>query len=551
MNASTAHPTAVALVDDFVAAPHDERDARFRALVDALWSDGRAADAALPAVPALVGALADSGEERQGHLAILLGLLAESEYPELDGPLATAVGSHLDLYLRLVRAPGAGRPLVLALVYLLAHFPHRRDDVLGAVSGLGLEPEDLSRLDRGVSLLDPDDPDLGRVWPSPSAWTLNEDERAFDRSWITALSPQQIVANWDNDTRTVYGCAGARAYWAVCNGDPVNLPAAGVPEDRGGRAAPTTAGLFTPHEDALRCPACTGRLDTGGSGGSGDAGGSGGSGGAGGAEGKGSAGVGGDSGADSARCDGCGARYPVAAGILDLTAPVVGTGNDGTGTDVGADFLEKLSRVPSMGLFYEAVARPAFLRVSGSNWGGAVTPDDEDRYIAEHVRPVDGPVLDLGAGAGRWTAVIAETVGADRLIALDSALPMLNVLRGRLPGVPSVLAGAAGLPFADASLGAVVCWNALQAFYHDAAAAIAEVARCLRPGGTFTLMTFRRSDDPVYGYFQSAHRFPQHQGGLQLFDADELRKWLADAGLTVVEDSGPGTFVFLNAVRAA
>ncbi|MFB7915521.1 methyltransferase domain-containing protein [Streptomyces sp. NPDC056061] len=512
MNAPTAHP-AVALVGDFVAAPHAERDTRFRALVDALWSDGRATDAALPAVPALVRALADSGEERQGHLAILLGLLAESEYPTLDGPLATAVGSHLDLYLGLVRTPGAGRPLVLALLYLLAHFPHRRADILAAVSGLGLDAEDLSRLDRGASLLDPEDPDLGRVWPSPSAWTLNEDERAFDRSWIKALTPQQLVANWDNDTRTVHGCAGARAYWAVCNGDPVELPAAGVPEDRAGRTAPAVDGLFAPHEAALRCPACAGRLDTGG---------------------------------DTARCTGCGARYPVAGGILDLTT-VVGADDD---TDANADFLEKLSRVPSMGLFYEAVARPAFLRVSGSNWGGAVTPDDEDRYIAEHVRPVDGPVLDLGAGAGRWTAVVAETVGAERLIALDGALPMLNVLRGRLPDVPSVLAGASQLPFADASLGAVVCWNALQAFYHDAAAAIAEVARCLRPGGTFTLMTFRRSDDPVYGYFQRAHRFPQHQGGLQLFDADELRTWLADAGLTVVEDSGPGTFVFLNAVRA-
>ena len=94
-----------------------------------------------------------------------------------------------------------------------------------------------------------------------------------------------------------------------------------------------------------------------------------------------------------------------------------------------------------------------------------------------------------------------------------------------------------------------MCWNALQAFYADAGAAIAEVSRVLRPGGTFTLMTFRRSDDPVYGYFQSAHRFPQHQGGLQLFDLDRLRGWLADAGLTVREESGPGTFVFITAVR--
>lgn len=513
MNVSTAPapaPEIVGLADAFVEAAPDDVAGEFHALVDALWEDGTATVQALAAVPALVAALARAGNDRKGHLAVLLGLLAETEYPDLDGPLAGAVRGHLDTYLELLATPGTGMPLTLALLYLLAHFPGERERILGAVAATALEAEDLSRLDRALSTLDLEHPDLGRVWPSPSAWTLNEDERAFDQSWIKELSPGQLVANWENDTRTVLGCTGARAYWAVCNGDPRNLPAAPVPERREVTAPVADAALFAPHLGALRCPSCQGTLES-------------------------HDGV--------ALCGGCRARYPVAGGILDLTATAA------EGDDAGADFLEKLSRVPSMGLFYEAVARPAFLRVSGSDWGGAVSPEDEDRYIAEQVRPVDGPVLDLGAGAGRWTAVIAETVGAERLIALDSALPMLNVLRGRLPEVPSVLASAAELPFEDASLGGVVCWNALQAFYADAGAAIAEVGRVLRPGGTFTLMTFRRSDDPVYRYFQSAHRFPQHQGGLQLFDLDDVKRWLAAADLAIREESGPGTFVFLTAVR--
>jgi SAM-dependent methyltransferase len=504
-------PAAVGLAEAFVRTAPDDVPAAFRALVDALWDDGVASADALAAVPSIVAALERAGTDRKGHLAILLGLLAETDYPDLDGELTRAVRAHLDLYLDLLGTEGIGTPLTLALLYLLSHFPGDRERVLAVASVLGLQAEDLSRLDRSLSTLDVSRPDLGRVWPSPSAWTLNADERAFDQSWIKELTPQQLAANWENDTRTVLGCTGARAYWAVCHGEPRNLPEAPLPESRDVSAPVADAALFARHLGALRCPACRGSLAS-------------------------HDGV--------ARCADCAARYPVAGGILDLTAPA--TEQQG---DASADFLEKLSRVPSMGLFYEAVARPAFLRVSGSNWGGAVTPQDEDRYIADHVRPVDGPVLDLGAGAGRWTAVIAETVGAERLIALDSALPMLNVLRGRLPEVPSVLASAAELPFDDASLGAVVCWNALQAFYADAGAAIAEVSRVLRPGGTFTLMTFRRSDDPVYGYFQSAHRFPQHQGGLQLFDLDRLRRWLADAGLTVREESGPGTFVFITAVR--
>jgi ubiquinone/menaquinone biosynthesis C-methylase UbiE len=158
-------------------------------------------------------------------------------------------------------------------------------------------------------------------------------------------------------------------------------------------------------------------------------------------------------------------------------------------------------------------------------------------------------VLDLAAGAGRWTEVLARAVGPERVIALDPSAPMVATLRARLPKVPAVMAGAADLPFGDASLGAVLCWNALQAFPAHAAAAIGEVGRCLRPGGTFTLLTFRMSDDPIYRYFQGQHRLPQHTNGLRLFELDQLHGWLADAGLRVREESGPGTFVFITAER--
>jgi ubiquinone/menaquinone biosynthesis C-methylase UbiE len=111
------------------------------------------------------------------------------------------------------------------------------------------------------------------------------------------------------------------------------------------------------------------------------------------------------------------------------------------------------------------------------------------------------------------------------------------------------MASASTLPFGDDTLGAVICWNALQAFPDDAPAAIAEVGRCLREGGTFTILTFRRPEDPVYKYFQSCHYFPQHGGGLQLIDIDELHSWIADAGLEIRDESGPGTFVFLTAEK--
>jgi SAM-dependent methyltransferase len=511
MSVTTSGPTIAKLIDSFSDAGPDRLDAEFHRLVSALWNAGNLTDHALPAIPALIARLDQLDDRHRGYLVVLLGLLAEAEYPVTDGTVTSALRAGLDRYLDLLGQAPAEQPLSLALRYLLAHFPADKDRILAAASGLHLDPDDRSRLERALESLDPAAPSLGRVFPSPAVWTLEDDEREFDQGWIKALSSEQVVANWRKDTRMVFGHAGAKAYWAVCNGAPVPVSTGEMPaRDALPRPAAQDADLFSPHAAVFRCPACGGGMIFE---------------------------------PQRARCTGCAAQYAIVAGVLDLTAAT------GTAADRVGDFQFKLAEMPSMGYFYEAYARPNFLRISGSNWGGAVTPADEDAYITDHLRPVDGPVLDLAAGAGRWTEVAAQAVGADRLIALDLNPPMLTVLRARLPLVPAVMASAATLPFGDATLGAVLCWNALQAFPDDAAAAIAEVGRCLRPGGTLTLMTFRRSADPIYQYFLAAHHFPQHQNGLRLFEVADLKRWLAEAGLTIRAQSTPGTFVFITAER--
>lgn len=119
-----------------------------------------------------------------------------------------------------------------------------------------------------------------------------------------------------------------------------------------------------------------------------------------------------------------------------------------------ADLLQKLSEIPKLGLYYEAVLRQ-----------------------------------------------------------VDMLLPMLTVLRSRLPGVPAVMGTALNLPpFADDTIGAIHLWNALQAFPDDAG----------RP---------------------ESHL---------VFEREQLRQRLSDAGLTVREESSDiGTFVFVTAERVA
>jgi len=510
MSVSTTPAKVHHLINALADAPDDQLEAEFQQLVGTLWRDGAVTDLALPSVPALIACFDDADSRRMAYLAILLGLITEAEYPATDGPIATAVSGELDTYIGLVNDLDSSDPLCLALCYLLAHFPGARDRVLEAAEQAGLGDEDFSRLDRALDALDPDHPVLGRVFPSPHAWRLYGGGGDFDQRWIETMSPEQIVRGWQADTLTAFAGLGAKAYWAVCNWASPAVPAAVSfpPTEQIRRTTNLSSGIFAAHAPVLRCPNCQGPFEFE---------------------------------PRMARCGKCDARYPIASGVLDLTETTSG--------DQADDFTFMVAETPSLALFYEELARPNFLRLCGSNWDDAVTPAVEDDYIARHVRPVDGTVLDLGAGAGRWTRTLAETVGAERVVALDLNGPMLSMLRARLSKVPAIMSGAVSLPFDDASLGAVLCWNALQAFAGDAPAAIAEVARCLRPGGTFSLMTYRNSDDPVYRHFVASHLPAEYSVGPRPFDLTTLKGWLTDAGLRIREEWGPGTFVFLTAER--
>ncbi|WP_069170236.1 class I SAM-dependent methyltransferase [Streptomyces griseus] len=523
--APNAEPaTAAAPLTAFREADSEALAEAFTRLVTALWTDGALNDptSAQEAVPELLEAWDHTGPTHRGYLAITLALLAEAEYPQLDGPVATAVRQGMDRFLHEIRGTTTVTPLTLALVYLLSHFPDDRTRVRSAFNGVPLDPDDRTRLDRGLTHLNHLDPDLGRAWPSPFDWDIDETERDFDRSWITTLTPEQTTATWNDDTRTLWATAGAKALWAMTHHMPTPVvddnPYWTTPHQPADTHDTT---LFARHHSALRCTSCRSPLTFHTTG---------------------------------ARCQDCATLYPLApGGILDLSRREhPGAGVSDAAEDVEADVLQNAAVMSTVGRHYEAGLRPAFLRIMGQNWGGAITPAIEDAYIAGPLRTAaartDAPVLDLAAGAGRWTWVVADAVGADRVIALDLNDAMLHWLRGRLPHVAAVRASALELPLADSSLAAVNCWNALQAM-PDAAQAIAEIGRCLKPGGTLTLMTFRWADDPVYRYFQRSHIFPGRPEGYLLFEPQEIRSWLAAAGLSVVEESGPGTFVFLTAKR--
>jgi SAM-dependent methyltransferase len=106
-------------------------------------------------------------------------------------------------------------------------------------------------------------------------------------------------------------------------------------------------------------------------------------------------------------------------------------------------------------------------------------------------------VLDLGSGVGRHALALAR--GNFAVTALDAAPEGNAALRttAKAEGlhVETVEGRMTALPFPDAAFDHVLSWNVI---YHGdetvVAAAIAEIARVLRPGGTFlgTMLSARR-----------------------------------------------------------
>jgi SAM-dependent methyltransferase len=88
-------------------------------------------------------------------------------------------------------------------------------------------------------------------------------------------------------------------------------------------------------------------------------------------------------------------------------------------------------------------------------------------------------VVDLGAGAGSFTRVLAER--ADRVIAVEPDARMLDVLRKRSPGVPVVRGWAEAIPLRAGGLDAVTISSAWH--WMDPDRTVAETARVLRPRG--------------------------------------------------------------------
>ena len=104
----------------------------------------------------------------------------------------------------------------------------------------------------------------------------------------------------------------------------------------------------------------------------------------------------------------------------------------------------------------------------------------------------EATVLDLGAGTGKLTRVLADRYA--RVIALEPLAELRVILEERVPQAEPLAGLAEAIPLPDTSVDAVFAGQAFHWFANEVA--LAEIARVLRPGGVLARGCWNEAIEP-------------------------------------------------------
>lgn len=167
---------------------------------------------------------------------------------------------------------------------------------------------------------------------------------------------------------------------------------------------------------------------------------------------------------------------------------------------------------------------------------------DEDfvDILADLLGDIDGPILDVGAGAGAPAAALKNR--GFQMIAAEPSAAMIVQGQARHTDLPFIRCVGESLPIADRCVSAVLIMYVLH-HADDPVQLLAEARRVVVPGGKVIVVS-ARSDSDRQNFF--AGYFPTLAPDLP--GADEIWWWGCDAGLQVSDCRNEVHWIYANKV---
>jgi ubiquinone/menaquinone biosynthesis C-methylase UbiE len=182
----------------------------------------------------------------------------------------------------------------------------------------------------------------------------------------------------------------------------------------------------------------------------------------------------------------------------------------------------------------------------------AVAAEAYDRFMGRYSNPLaplfadfagiaaGQRVVDVGAGPGALTEVLAERLGADAVTAVEPSEPFVEALRERHPGVTVLHSGAENLPLEDASVDTSMAQLVVH-FMTDPVRGLAEMRRVTVPGGVVAANVWDHGggNGPLSAYWEAVRELdPSNAGEGHLAGATQgdLTRLFEEAGLSDVEE---------------
>lgn len=237
-----------------------------------------------------------------------------------------------------------------------------------------------------------------------------------------------------------------------------------------------------------------------------------------------------------AACRACDRRYPGERGYLDFLPDLGASAGEGLGP--------RLMHSRVLARVYERVWRPLF--VAAASGGLPDYRGEYERVLAALAPAEGGVVVDLSCGPGFTGRRLAESGRFERVWGLDWSLAMLARAAADNRGLMRLCRGDVGkLPFQTGSLAGAHAGAAFHV-WPDPPAAVAEVARVLRPGGAFVASTFAYTR----GLRRQLEATLALVGQIHVFEEAQLRGMLAAHGLVEFTSERRGSLILFWARRA-